>query len=393
MTVIDDRTIRVPRTVPRAECVGSLLRPPGLRDLFGAVYTGLKTPSPRLLDEAGLERLAELQRQADVAVATAVRRQVEIGLDVITDGEMRRSMFTHSLVDALAGFDDSDVEFPFTNDDGEVMVPPSGPLIGAHRVTRVANPALDEIRYVQSLTDHPLKVTFPAPSYWYCEPLDFSKGVYSDHQDFVDQVVSIQRELIAEVVAAGVHYVQMDWPSYVMALDPKWRAHLPDHGSEDLPALMEMMIAADNAVISDLPAHVTTALHICRGNYRSMWMTEGTLEPIAEQLFGELRYDRLLVEWEDPEREGDFSPLRHVSRSGPIIVMGIVSSKSTRVEAPDEIERLIEEAATYVPIEQLGLTTQCGFASTWEGNELAEESQWRKLELIVDVADRVWGAP
>jgi len=155
---------------------------------------------------------------------------------------------------------------------------------------------------------------------------------------------------------------------------------------------MEMMLAADNAVIADIPEDVTTALHVCRGNYRSMWMTEGSLEPIAEQMFNELRYDRLLVEWEDPEREGDFSALRHVPRGGPVIAMGVVSSKSAAVETAAEIEQRLEEAASYVSVEQLGLTTQCGFASTWEGNELAEESQWRKLELIAEVAERVWGA-
>jgi len=389
---VDESKLHAPRAVVRAECVGSLLRPQGLRKLFAEVYKGLKTPSPRLLDRTGLARLAELQRQADAAIAEAVQRQVEIGLDVITDGEMRRSVFTHSLVDALAGFDDSDVEFPFTNDRGEVLVPPSGPLVGAQRVSRAGNPALDEVRYVQSLTDRPVKVTFPAASYWYCERLDFSRGAYADQQDFVDQIIDIQKELLGEIIAAGVRHVQMDWPSYVMALDPRWRAHLPGHDTKSLAELMEMMIAADNAVIADLPADVTTALHICRGNYRSMWMTEGSLEPIAEQIFNGLRYDRLLVEWEDPEREGDFSPLRHVPRSGPLIAMGIISSKSTRVESADEIEQRLQEAAAHIPIEQLGLTTQCGFASTWEGNELAEDSQWRKLERIVGVADRVWGS-
>ncbi|WP_259311352.1 cobalamin-independent methionine synthase II family protein [Capillimicrobium parvum] len=379
------------RTVPRAETVGSLLRPPALRAMFPQVYAGHKTPSPRLLDAAGLERLAELERRADTAVADVVRRQIDIGLDVITDGEMRRASFTHSLVDALGGFEDSDVEFAFTNEQGEEMVPPSGPLVGAQRVSKVANPALDEARFVRTLTDHPLKVTFPAPSYWYCEPVDLAKGAYSSQREFVEEVVAIQRELLAEVVAAGVRHVQMDWPAYVMAIDPKWRDHLPGTEGLALGELMDELIAVDNAVIADLPADVTTALHVCRGNYRSMWMTEGSLEPIAEQLFGDLRYDRLLVEWDDTAREGDFDTLRHVPAGGPIVVMGVVSSKSTTVESADDVQRRLEEAARYVPVEQLAISPQCGFASTWEGNELAEESQWRKLEVVVEVADRVWG--
>src|SRR5262249_25948364 len=152
---------------------------------------------------------------------------------------------------------------------GEEMVPPSGPAVGATRVSKVANPALDEARYVRTLTDHPLKVTFPAPSYWYCEPVDLSQGAYASQREFVDQVVEIQRELLAEVVAAGVRHVQMDWPAYVMAIDPRWRDHLPGTEGLSLEALMEELIAVDNAVIAGLPDDVTTALHICRGNYRS----------------------------------------------------------------------------------------------------------------------------
>jgi 5-methyltetrahydropteroyltriglutamate--homocysteine methyltransferase len=270
-------------------------------------------------------------------------------------------------------------------------VPPSGPAVGATRVSKVDNPALREAEFVRSLTDHPVKVTFPAPSYWYCEPVDLSKGAYASQREFVDQVVEIQRELLAEVVEAGVRHVQMDWPAYVMAIDPRWRDHLPGTEGLDLGQLMEELIAVDNAVIEGLPDDVTTALHICRGNYRSMWMTEGSLEPIAEQVFGGLTYDRILVEWDDTTREGDFGALRHVPSGGPVVVMGVVSSKTTDVESPDEVQRRIEEAGQFVPVEQLALSPQCGFASTWEGNELAEDIQWRKIDVVAQVADRVWG--
>jgi 5-methyltetrahydropteroyltriglutamate--homocysteine methyltransferase len=381
----------MPREIPRAETVGSLLRPPALRAMFPTVYEGHKTPSPRLLDAEGLRRLEELERLADVAVRDVVARQVDAGLDVITDGELRRASFTHSLVDALGGFEDSQVEFAFTNEQGEAMVPPSGPAVGAMRVSKVDNPALREAEFVRSLTDHPVKVTFPAPSYWYCEPVDLSKGAYATQREFVEQVVEIQRELLAEVVEAGVRHVQMDWPAYVMAIDPRWRDHLPGTEGLDLAQLMDELIAVDNAVIEGLPDDVTTALHICRGNYRSMWMTEGSLEPIAEQVFGALTYDRILVEWDDTTREGDFGALRHVPSGGPVIVMGVVSSKTTDVESPDDVQRRIEEAAQYVPVEQLALSPQCGFASTWEGNELAEDIQWRKIDVVAQVADRVWG--
>jgi 5-methyltetrahydropteroyltriglutamate--homocysteine methyltransferase len=381
----------VPRTPPRSEHVGSLLRPPALREMFPKVYEGHKTPSARLLDEAGLERLAELERMADQAVADVVQRQIDLGLDLITDGEMRRAMFTHSLVDALGGFEDSPVEFAFKNERGEEMVPPAGPHIGAQRLRKVDNPALREVQYVQSLTDHPLKVTFPAPSYWYCEPVDTSEGAYESQQEFVEQVVQIQRELLREVIDAGVRHVQMDWPSYVMAIDPAWRDSVHGTEGDSLEDLMGRLIAVDNAVLDGIPEDVTKALHICRGNYRSMWMTEGSLEPIAEQLFSGLEYDRLLIEWDDTDREGDYSPLRFVPDGGPIVVMGVVSTKTTEVEPADEILKRIEGAAEYVDVDHLAISPQCGFASTWEGNELAEQIQWAKLECVVEVAERVWG--
>jgi 5-methyltetrahydropteroyltriglutamate--homocysteine methyltransferase len=359
--------------------------------MFPRVYEGHKTPSPRLLDAEGLRRLAKLERLADDAVREVVQRQIDIGLDVITDGEMRRATFTHSLVDALAGFDDSEVEFAFTNEDGERLVPPSGPLIGSQRVSRVDNPAAREVEFVRSLTDYPLKVTFPAPSYWFCEPVDTSQGAYTSQAEFVAQVVEIQRGLLADVIAAGVQHVQMDWPAYVMAIDPNWRNHLPGLEAKDLNAIVAELVAADNAVLEGIPDGVTKALHICRGNYRSMWMTSGSLEPIAEYLFSELKYDRLLIEWEDTVREGDYSPLRFVPEGGPIVALGLISSKTTTVEPAAEVVQRIEQAARFVDVEQLAISPQCGFASTWEGNELTADTQWRKLECVAQVADLVWG--
>src|SRR5262249_37219096 len=150
------------------------------------------------------------------------------GLDVITDGEMRRAMFTHSVVDALEGFDDSDKEFAFTNDRGEIMVPPSGPLVGRERLRKADSPAAREVRYLRSLTAYPVKVTLPAASYWFCEPIDLGQGAYASQAEFVAHVVEIQRELIADAVAAGARYVQLDWPSYVMLVDPKWAHEFPD---------------------------------------------------------------------------------------------------------------------------------------------------------------------
>jgi 5-methyltetrahydropteroyltriglutamate--homocysteine methyltransferase len=161
---------------------------------------------------------------------------------------------------------------------------------------------------------------------------------------------------------------------------------------EDAESLLGKALAADNAVLEGLPAGVTTGLHLCRGNFRSRWWAQGSLEPVAERMFGELRYDRLLVEWEDTEREGDYSALRFVPADGPIVVMGVVSSKLPALESDEEILRRMDEAARYLDIGRLAISPQCGFASVWYGNELTEDDQWRKLELVTRTANKIWGS-
>jgi methionine synthase II (cobalamin-independent) len=160
---------------------------------------------------------------------------------------------------------------------------------------------------------------------------------------------------------------------------------------EDERSLLSKALAADNAVLEGLPAGVTSGLHLCRGNFRSRWWAQGSLEPVAERMFGELGYDRLLVEWEDTERQGDYSPLRFVPEDGPIVVMGVVSSKLPELESDDEILRRMEAAARYLDISRLAISPQCGFASVWYGNELSEDDQWRKLELVTRTANKIWG--
>jgi 5-methyltetrahydropteroyltriglutamate--homocysteine methyltransferase len=382
----------MPRPVIRAESVGSLLRPPELRRLFEQVYAGHLTPGQSLLNEAARAQLDELVELADAASAEAITRQIDIGLDVITDGEMRRPMFTHSVVDALAGYDDNPHEIAYGNEGLEPLPPPTDPLMGRERLRKVDNPALRELEHIRSVTDYPFKLTFPAGSYWYYEPAELKKGVYETQDEFVAHVIELQREVMAEVVRAGCRHVQLDWPLYPALVDP---ARAPEQAAqigETPESLLDKALAADAAVLEGLPADVTKAMHICRGNYRSRWLMQGSLEPVAERLFNELPYDRFLVEWEDVERQGDYSPLRFVPEGGPVVAMGVVSTKSTDVESEDELERRLADAAEHIPMEQLAISPQCGFASTWEGNELAEESQWRKLEAVGRVADRVWGS-
>jgi 5-methyltetrahydropteroyltriglutamate--homocysteine methyltransferase len=358
-----------PRHPARAEVVGSLLRP---ADLQATVRTRS--------DPVHLGALA------DEAVERAVRRQIDIGLDVVSDGEFRRWMFLNSFYDAVEGASTDQSEVEFRNEVGDTIVL-SVPSIEA-RLRRVDSPAAREAAFVARLTDHPFKVTFPAASI-FAHPFGVSPDAYESHDEFVGHAVAIERELIADAVAAGCRYVQLDFPLYPYLVDPDWRTRFEAAGNS-FAGLLEKALAADRAVLEGIPDGVTTALHICRGNYRSRWVCQGSLEPVAERVFGELPYDAFLVEWDDVGRDGGYEPARFLRR-GSTMVMGIVSTKAPVLEDEDDLLRRLEEAAVVVGgMERLAVSPQCGFASVMVGNEIDEDAQWRKLELVSRVADRVW---
>ncbi|HYG73178.1 MAG TPA: 5-methyltetrahydropteroyltriglutamate--homocysteine S-methyltransferase, partial [Actinomycetota bacterium] len=207
---------------------------------------------------------------------------------------------------------------------------------------------------------------------------------------FVAHAVEIERSLVREAVAAGAAYVQFDFPLYPYLVDPGWVERFEAAG-HPVDALVDAAIAVDTAILDGIPDEVTTALHICRGNYRSSWMCEGSLEPVAERVFGELPYDAFLVEWDDLGRDGGYEPVRHLRR-GSTMVMGIVSTKTPQLEDEDELIRRMEHAVAFAggDVDRLAISPQCGFASVVVGNEIDEDSQWRKLELVTRVADRLW---
>jgi 5-methyltetrahydropteroyltriglutamate--homocysteine methyltransferase len=322
---------------------------------------------------------------ADRAIEDVVARQVELGLDVISDGEFRRWMFLNSFYDAVSGVAADRSEVEFRNERGETVVL-KVPSVEA-RLERVDSPAAREAAFLAGITGHPFKVTFPAASL-FVHPFGVSTDAYPSHEEFVAEAIAVERELIAEAVQAGCRYVQFDFPLYPYLVDPGWSTRFEAEG-HPVSDLLERAIAADRAVLRGLPAAVTSALHVCRGNYRSRWICEGSLEPVAERLFGELPYDAFLVEWDDVGRDGGYAPVRFVP-PGRIAVMGLVSSKRPEVESEEEILRRLEEASAHLPYEQLGISTQCGFASVIAGNEIDEDTQWRKLDLVARVADRVW---
>jgi 5-methyltetrahydropteroyltriglutamate--homocysteine methyltransferase len=241
---------------------------------------------------------------------------------------------------------------------------------------------------------HPFKVTFPAASI-FGHPFTYKVGVtdrgYASLEEFVAHAIEIERRLVADAIAAGATYVQFDFPLYPYLVDPAWIARFEDRGHR-LDDLVDRALAADRAVLEGIPEGVTTSLHICRGNFRSSWMCEGSLEPVAERVFGDLPYDAFLVEWDDLGRDGGFGPVRRL-RPGSIMVMGLVSTKTRQLETEDEVARKLDRAAALAGgTERLAVSPQCGFASVVVGNEIDEDVQWCKLELVGRVAGRVWGS-
>jgi 5-methyltetrahydropteroyltriglutamate--homocysteine methyltransferase len=371
----------------RAEVVGSLLRPPVLRKAIDDFYE--RGHSAVLAEERGKDRTA-LRETEDDSIRYAVRRQIDVGLDVVTDGEFRRWMFLNSFYDAVEGFRTDNV-VTFRNARGEDVPLRVHEIVD--RLRLVDSPAAREAAFASAVADgYPFKITFPAPSL-FGHPFSYKPGVtsgYGSLEEFVSHAIQIERDLVADAIKAGARYVQFDFPIYPYLVDPAWIERFEAQGHR-VADLIDEAFAADSAVLEGVPEDVTVALHICRGNYRSSWMCEGSLEPVAERVFGDLPYDAFLVEWDDLGRDGGFEPVRFL-RTGSTMVMGIVSTKTPALEDEDELIRKMEEAATLAGgMDRIAISPQCGFASVMVGNEIDEDTQWRKLEIVARVADRIWG--
>lgn len=360
----------------RVDQVGSLLRPAALKDAV------------RLHKQGELDDAALAAAQAE-AIRAAVAEQERIGMPVITDGEMGRLNFQDSMARSMTGFD---AWLDRWKDRPVDAAPRHAPLITRHRVTAKLglrrDLPLEEWRFTSSLTTRPVKVTLIGPDRL-SQVFDAaaSRDVYSSTDEFVDDVASVERQIVSELAAAGCPYVQIDAPSYTAYVDEGSLADMRAHGEDPDHALIRS-IEADNAIIHGIDG-VTFGIHLCRGNERSMWHREGPYDAIAERLFGGLAHRRLLLEY-DTERAGTFAPLRFVPKD-KVVVLGLVTTKSPTLENADDLVRRIDEAARYVPVERLALSPQCGFASDVAGNLLSEDDQWRKLELVVEVGRRVWG--
>jgi len=359
---------------PRSDVVGSLLRPDYLRQAQGQLERGELTP-------------AQYKRVEDRAVDDAVALQQEAGLDVVTDGEMRRYAFFGHLAEALEGFDKTaGWSITFHDDQGQESTVRRPVVVSRLKWRRQM--AVEEFTYLRGRTTVPVKVTLlsaqQASAYY--EP-DKSKAAYATRDAYLADLVDFTRREIAELKRLGCEYVQIDAPQYAALLDEKIREGYRQRGS-DPDRMLAASVELDNAIIEGHTG-ITFGIHICRGNHKSMFYASGGYDRIAQQVFGRSKFDRFLLEYDD-ERSGTFEPLAHVP-DGRVVVLGLVSSKLARMESPDSLKARIAEAAKYVPLDRLALSPQCGFASTHEGNRISPEVQRRKLELVARVAREVWG--
>jgi 5-methyltetrahydropteroyltriglutamate--homocysteine methyltransferase len=374
----------------RTDVVGSLLRPQRLKD------------ARKSFDE-GKIGADELQRIEDAAVADAVRLQEAAGLDVLTDGEMRRLNFQDSFGAAVEGFDalrstlsayERRVEGGKPLERWEIpALQASGTAVShrrpVHERLRLArNVPLEEYRFVSALTKTPAKVSLIGPDR-ISQRFDYqaSTAVYKNMDEFVADVVAIERKIVESLVASGCRYIHIDAPGFTAYVDPPSLTAMQSRG-EDPQQNFDRSLKAETEVVENL-ADVTTAIHLCRGNQRSMWHREGSYDAIAERLFNELPHDRFLLEYDSP-RAGTFEPLRFVPK-GKTVVLGLVSTKVPELETVDGLKRRIDEATRFIPLDQLAISPQCGFASDVVGNLLTEDAQKRKLERVVETARQIWG--
>jgi len=376
----------------RAEHIGSFLRPAELLEA-------------RSQPHADPERVRALE---DAHIKRVISRQKELGFQVFTDGETRRRNFMSDFTDAVAGFDLADatprswyseLDRPPANGDGNARA-------GSHQdanVSRVAGVVTAKLQQMRRLTGHelsfllqhspgPIKMTLPSVTQF--PAISFKRGVtdrvYKDHSELLWAVVDVMKAELALLSSEGVNYIQIDAPRYSYYIDPKWREWIRREMQVEPSELLDESIRADNAVLDAARRPgVMLGLHLCRGNNRSHWYAEGGYDAIADKLFGGINVDRFLLEYDD-ERSGTFAPLRFVPVD-KTVVLGLVSSKRPQLESGDALMRKIQQATTYVPLERLALSPQCGFASTMEGNLLTEEQQWAKMRLVMETADRVWG--
>jgi 5-methyltetrahydropteroyltriglutamate--homocysteine methyltransferase len=363
------------------DIVGSLLRPPALLKAREDYAAGSITP-------------AEFKAIEDAAVDAAVKLQEDAGLDVVTDGEMRRLSFQSALTESVDGFGDVPLEAFlwgewYSDVIGEMNVERPAELGVSSKLKWRRHLAAEDFTYLRSRATRIAKVTLTSPSlYANLWSKEQSRDVYPTLDDFLVDVVDIYRGEVAELRRLGCRYIQLDAPHYPLLIEPKWRAFYEARGW-NLERWLSHGIELDNAVMAGHD-DVTFSMHMCRGNQVSRWLVAGDYEPIARQIFQSIGVHRLLLEYDD-ERSGSFEPLRHVP-DDKMVILGLVTTKTARRETVGELRARIAEAARFIDLARLGLSPQCGFATSIIGNAITVEDEIAKLSTIVRTAREVWAA-
>jgi len=365
-----------------------LTKPPFRADHVGSLLRTAPLKEARARRERGDIGEEELKAIEDDEIVKIIKKQEDIGLRAVTDGEFRRAFWNYDFLGALDGVEaylgERKIKFQGLNPKPMMLrvVGPLGTLSG--------HPMLEHFEFVKAHTRVVPKMTIPSPS-----SLHFRYGrdavpetIYPDMDHFYGDLGQTYRKTVRAFADQGCRYLQLDEVNFTYLCDPKLRAQVANRGDdpEKLPQIYAGMI---NAAISDTPPDMTIAMHLCRGNFQSTFVASGGYEPVAEILFNTINVHGYFMEY-DSDRAGGFEPLRLVPK-GKTVVLGLVTSKSGRLESKGELKRRIEQASQFIPLDQLCLSPQCGFASTEEGNILAEDEQWAKLRMIVELAEEVWG--
>jgi 5-methyltetrahydropteroyltriglutamate--homocysteine methyltransferase len=359
----------------RADHVGSLLRPQAIHD----------ARAKRAKGEISAEQLKEVE---DREIARVIKRQEEVGLKAITDGEFRRSWWHFDFLkklDGVEGYQASQgIQFAGVQTRAE-----SVRIVG--KIGFSNHPMIEHFKFLKANTKETAKMTIPAPSVLHFRGgrKGISKEIYPDLDQFFHDLGAAYNKAVKAFYDAGCRYLQLDDTVWAYLCSEKELRLAKERGDE--PEKLPMWYARTiNQALANKPADMTVTTHVCRGNFRSTWVSEGGYEPVAERLFQEVNYDGYFLEY-DNDRSGGFEPLRFVPKGKKQVVIGLITSKTGELESKDSIKRRIEEATKYVALDQICLSPQCGFASTEEGNVLTEDEQWAKFKLIVDITKEVWG--
>jgi 5-methyltetrahydropteroyltriglutamate--homocysteine methyltransferase len=363
-------------------------KPPFRADHVGSYLRSAPIIEARAKRERGEISAADLKKVEDEEIPKVIKKQEDVGLQCVTDGEYRR-MFWH--YDFYEGLDNVEIyELPGGIQFQGVATKPKGVRVTG-KIDFTNHPMLDHFRFVKEHTKVMPKMCIPSPTvlHFRLEPGAVDKKTYPDHDAIFSDLAAAYRKAVKAFYDAGCRYLQFDDTAWAYLCSDVELKKAKERGMK-VETLADNYAKVINDSIRDKPADMTITTHVCRGNFRSTWIASGGYEPVAERLLAQCNYDGYFLEY-DSERAGGFEPLRFLPKGNKIVVVGVITSKSGTLEPKDLVKRRIEEAAKFAPIEQLALSPQCGFASTEEGNILTEDQQWAKMRAVVEIAEEVWG--